>query len=585
MGKFSTKPKIAFLGDFILNPRCSADVVCVFTYRMPRMYFNKQENKSSKIINLGKNKMRTLLFLLCTLIFPCAYASAQNLHADTVKAAFYLKEAESLLATTPLTQAQTDSAKSNYQKARKLYEVHKLWESWSNVTASIARIYYTHSKFTKISEFLNEETLLTAETYSPYAYFKMLNYLGVASRNQGDYNSAIKYYRKAITYLFQNQEQNTAQAASIFMNLGATYNDISQLDSTEFYYRKGVKLFRLHEGEESRRVAATYNSLGQLYLNMGRLSEAEEYLEKSIATFKQVMDDAHYELANVYEGIGNLRQTQGRVAQGLAYHKQALDIRLQRLGQNHPLLANSYNNIANAYSEQGDQEKALAEFQKGLSVLRENYGENHPYVGVFYLNIGMAYDAQKKHLKAKEYLEKSRENLISLLGEEHEYVALLYQNMSSNYAALDDYQQALFYGQKGKQLAEKLLGQEHIQVALMLSNLGTLKEGVNELDSALYFTQRGLEILSTEQNIAPFANPSPKSAIDKMLFTQLLIGKASILERQKKLDIALEAYGVAIESNLLAMREAKWEVDKIDIVDKGQDTLRKVAFLYFLRGR
>jgi tetratricopeptide (TPR) repeat protein len=101
--------------------------------------------------------------------------------------------------------------------------------------------------------------------------------------------------------------------AGAFINLGAVYNRMGQLDEAIKALRRGIQL-------DGRRAEAYYN-LGLAYRRQGQ-GELAIQAYREATNLNPRMADAHYNLANLLLDIG-------RYSQAITHYKKALEIRPQ----------------------------------------------------------------------------------------------------------------------------------------------------------------------------------------------------------------------------------------------------------------
>lgn len=254
---------------------------------------------------------------------------------------------------------------------------------------------------------------------------------------QGDYNSAITSYQKALEinprlveaynyiglaygYLGQNQEaiscfQKAIQINPNFVtpynNIGYAYDSLGQYDQAIAYYQKALQL--------DPNYAAAYNNLGSTYSNLGQFQQALPYFQKAIQ-----MDPS---LAVAYDNLGSAYNRLGQYQQAITYCQKALQI--------DPNYASAYSNLASTYNKLGQYQQAISYLEKAIQMdpnlveACNNFG--YAYIGlgqydqaIFYLqkalqidpslaeayvNLGFAYYNLHRYSEAKENLLKAKE--------------------------------------------------------------------------------------------------------------------------------------------------------------------------------
>ena len=87
---------------------------------------------------------------------------------------------------------------------------------------------------------------------------------------KGKKDKAIKYYKKAITYLLKANAENPANPDTLNY-LGFTHRKIGNFEDAEIYYLVGLEIAPTHKGINEY--------LGELYVNTNRIEKAKERLK------------------------------------------------------------------------------------------------------------------------------------------------------------------------------------------------------------------------------------------------------------------------------------------------------------------
>jgi Tfp pilus assembly protein PilF len=113
------------------------------------------------------------------------------------------------------------------------------------------------------------------------------NNLGVAYKNKGLYEKAIKAYNTAIS-LDPRHERS-------YLNLGVVLRKLGKFDEAEKTYRKAIKL--------NPDYVKAYHNLGNLYVDMGRINEAIASYKKAIE-LNPLFIGSYFQLAQQYQMMG-----------------------------------------------------------------------------------------------------------------------------------------------------------------------------------------------------------------------------------------------------------------------------------------
>ena len=163
-----------------------------------------------------------------------------------------------------------------------------------------------------------------------------LHLLGVLRHQLGDYDSAIKYIRKAI--------ELDADFAEAYNNLGNAIREKGFIDEAEIYYQKALQI--------DPTFAIAYNNLGNIYTEKKLCDRAMLLLKKAI----QIDPN----LAEAYNNLGKVFAEKGNYDEAIACYQKTLQL--------NPNFADAYYNLGNAYWEAGRSKEARGAFDMDLSI-------------------------------------------------------------------------------------------------------------------------------------------------------------------------------------------------------------------------
>lgn len=148
----------------------------------------------------------------------------------------------------------------------------------------------------------------TTGELSVYCY----SYLGHCMMEQGDTETALKYYETALC--------TGAEPALCYTNLGVYYRKMKEYLSAEQYYRKAL------EANDAYTDALT--SLGVLYVLTGQNEEAISVLERAVTVQGEYSAVYDANLAYAYAAVGRTEDAKKRlaVAKAKGYEKDSYDM-------------------------------------------------------------------------------------------------------------------------------------------------------------------------------------------------------------------------------------------------------------------
>ncbi len=301
----------------------------------------------------------------------------------------------------------------------------------------------------------------------------ILNILGLAWRNKGEYDKAISYYEKALAIQIKFFGEEHPSVAVQNINLGAAWHSKGEFEKAVSYYEIAltinIKLF----GEEHTSVAAGYNNLGGVWNDKGEYDIAISYYEKALTINKTFFSEEHPNVAVDYNNIGTGWYDKGEYDKAMTYFEKALDIEANLFTEEHPNVARDYNNLGMAWLMKGKYDKAIDYFDKALVIDIKFFGQEHPNVAVRNNNLGLAWKNKGEHSKAIEYYENALKIDIKFFEEEHPNVARHYNNLGVAWHEKGQFDKAINYYQKSLTILKKFHPTGHPKIDMCENSLAS----------------------------------------------------------------------------------------------------------------
>ncbi|MBI1221095.1 MAG: hypothetical protein GC180_00700 [Bacteroidetes bacterium] len=249
--------------------------------------------------------------------------------------------------------------------------------------------------------------------------------MGTIYYAKGDYEPAIKYYKKCVQEL-QSCDSTVYFPFVYLINssynaMGLCYERMKQWDSSDYFYRLSISFVERHlprfEGDDVRKwgetaIAVAQGNLGWVLAKLGRPEEGKAELKESIKknSGKQRLKEDTYlsriKLTRICAELGEMKQasqllhfldsTSGNLSSNTAV------IRLQELKYNMALA-------------KGDSIGALKEFQRYVSI-RDSVDHAGLYHLPFSLSESYEYIAQKQELMMLQEQEEDTHLLLLVLS-------------------------------------------------------------------------------------------------------------------------------------------------------------------------
>ncbi|MFV8392606.1 tetratricopeptide repeat-containing sensor histidine kinase [Flavobacterium sp. LB2P6] len=288
-----------------------------------------------------------LIFLFSIFVYSCqndlkneSLSNKENsINKNAVQARKLLDTGDQFFATQKF-----DSAFHYHNRSKILYELEK-----DSASVSYNLIQMAHSQQTSGEYVGSEKNLIEAlsftqlnETYKSAAY----NLLGISSKELFNYEDALYYYSKAITFT-----NDSIARISLENNIATVYIKMKKYDSSIRILESILKSSVLNT--MSTRKARVLDNLGYCYFKTKRNSEGFKLMTKSLSLRENYKDfygsiESHLHLAEYYQGINSHHaKKHAKEAYITATKLNSIDERLRSLSF---LISNTLEKSTNNYA-------------------------------------------------------------------------------------------------------------------------------------------------------------------------------------------------------------------------------------------
>jgi tetratricopeptide (TPR) repeat protein len=213
-----------------------------------------------------------------------------------------------------------------------------------------------------------DELLSSNDPSADSAVAVMYHNLGVVAQQQRQFDTAIKYYQKALEIREDAGESNSA--ASDYHQLGRVAHQQRQFDTAIEYYQKALKIYE--EAGNWHSAASGYHNLGIVAQEQRQFDTAIKYYQKALKIHEEAGD--WHSAADEYHQLGTVAQQQRQFDTAIKYYQKALKIR-EDAGDWHSE-ASDYHQLGVVAQEQRQFDTAIEYYQKALKIY-EDAGDWH----------------------------------------------------------------------------------------------------------------------------------------------------------------------------------------------------------------
>ena len=327
---------------------------------------------------------------------------------------------DSILSTPALSSvliAQSANITDNQETVNRALDLHK-----SNKYAEAAKIWETLLEIRK-SKYGSES--LPAS----YGY----NALGRLYFDQGFYNKAETYIRKALEIQEKQSDTDPLEMVSTVFHLAMVYQTQSLYSEAEPLFQKAISISKEISGKNHVYTAKLYRNLGELYSKQGFYRKAEKLFQRAIEIFKQKFGVTHFQTAKTLQHLADVYMKEWSYAKAAPLYQKVLNIYAKILPENHPETALTLNHLAWVYAEQSLSNKAEPLYRKSLDIYLIAFGKNHPATLISMNNLAIWYMQGDQAQKAEPLLLDVLSNFEKIYGPSHPSTADTINNLAFLY--------------------------------------------------------------------------------------------------------------------------------------------------------
>ena len=294
----------------------------------------------------------------------------------------------------------------------------------------------------------------------------VLNHIGGAHVDCGDYAEAERAYRRAVAIMepLGGEPDLDCIRVQALTNLGSLHRMRGNYGAAEPVLRRALQEAEKCFGADSVDVSTVLNDLGVLYKYMNRFAKAERCYQRALGILEgRAEGDVSLlnSMATIYHNLGGLEHERGRFARGEPFARKSMEIRRRAVGEDHPALAADMAALAGLLDAQGKFDEAEALYGQALEVFRRVYGEEHYELAVTFNNLAAIADSKGNSAEAERLYQQSLAIKEKVLGALHPDLAMTLNNLAMTYAGAWRFAEAEPLFTRALKILDEALGPKH----------------------------------------------------------------------------------------------------------------------------
>jgi adenylate cyclase len=283
-----------------------------------------------------------------------------------------------------------------------------------------------------------------------------LNYIGMAYKNLGDYDTALNYFKDSLEIWEQIDNakivslSDKKDMALSMHNMGAASWRVGNYDPALKYCLNSLKIYE--EIGDQKGIADSLHHIGIVNDLLGNYDTALKYHFQALKIREEIDDKAG--IADSFNNIGIIYSFTDKLDEALTYYLKSLKIREEL--DDKKGIAKNLNNIGSVYKDLNNTDKALEYYYKSLETWN-TIGDKYEIANVSN-NIGQFYIVTQNYAKAHIYLKRGLK--VARQIEAKELIRENYEFFSDLYLEMADYQKALKYYKLSSEVRQSLYTEE-----------------------------------------------------------------------------------------------------------------------------
>lgn len=224
----------------------------------------------------------------------------------------------------------------------------------------------------------------------------------------GNYDQAIKDFRRALVLMDDSEERNEALLSQAQVGLGQSYSAIDKFDLADKALRRALAIDTDRGPAGLRHRARDLEALGNNALFAGNLEEARGYFQQSNAIVLTSEGNNSPSVSDNYDRLATIAYLLGDSRQAERLFRARITIDEKVLGPDHPDVALTLNNLGRILLERRAFAEALPLLERSARISLKEKGAMHDDMAFVLNNLGLAQQHSGQITSAEATLWQAR---------------------------------------------------------------------------------------------------------------------------------------------------------------------------------
>lgn len=187
---------------------------------------------------------------------------------------------------------------------------------------NLGKIYVKQSRSADAENLYNRILTINEKLPDKFELFSDINEFAGFYEQRGDYNSALKLYKKALAEAEKIGEHYFGVMASL-NKLGTVYLALKQYKEAETVLNRNLELLQNSFGMHNPDIIKTLELLAEVYIRMKKYTQAESIYKRQWNLLESRLGKEPPEIIPVYENLSELYEKTGRKSHSDDYKNRA----------------------------------------------------------------------------------------------------------------------------------------------------------------------------------------------------------------------------------------------------------------------